>query len=83
MRMSAGEIIGKIGTTGRAHGAHVHFEVRVNGHAVDPKPYIGLAACPVGPKLPPVEEALAPDLTLDPGQAAPMAPDGTPGRRDR
>lgn len=60
--VSIGQIIGKIGTTGRAHGAHVHFEVRIGGHAVDPKPYLGLAACPVSPPLAPIEEARAPDL---------------------
>lgn len=60
--VSVGQIIGKIGTTGRAHGAHVHFEVRINGHAVDPKPYLGLGTCPVTPPLAPIEEARAPDL---------------------
>jgi hypothetical protein len=60
--VSVGQIIGKIGTTGRAHGAHVHFEVRVGGHAVDPKPYLGLTACPVAPPLAPIEEARAYDL---------------------
>ncbi len=58
--VSAGQIIGKIGTTGHAHGAHVHFEVRIDGHAVDPKPYLGMAVCPVAPELAPVEEARAP-----------------------
>ena len=43
--VQAGDEIGKVGTTGRAHGAHVHFEVRVGGRAIDPKPYLGLASC--------------------------------------
>jgi len=43
--VQAGEEIGKVGATGRAHGAHVHFEVRVGGRAIDPKPYLGLASC--------------------------------------
>ena len=58
--VAAGEVIGQIGTTGRAHGAHVHFEVRIDGQPVDPKPYLALASCPgVAPE--PLEEALAPD----------------------
>jgi|SRR5271166_3456876 len=58
--VSAGQVIGQIGATGRAHGAHVHFEVRINGHPVDPKPYLSLAACPAGSTLAPLEEARAP-----------------------
>jgi murein DD-endopeptidase MepM/ murein hydrolase activator NlpD len=44
-RVAIGEIIGAVGTTGNAHGAHLHFEVRVNGSAIDPRPMIEPAAC--------------------------------------
>jgi murein DD-endopeptidase MepM/ murein hydrolase activator NlpD len=44
--VDSGGLIGDIGTSGHAHGPHLHFEVRVDGKAVDPKPYLGLAASP-------------------------------------
>ncbi len=61
-----GEMIGRIGTSGLAHGAHLHFEVRRNGHAVDPKPFLALSNCPVR-QAPLVEEARAPDGDVRPG----------------
>jgi len=60
--VAAGEVIGQIGTSGNAHGAHVHFEVRIDGHPVDPKPYLSLAVCPATPPLAPLEEARTPSL---------------------
>lgn len=45
MTVTAGQVIGAIGTSGNAHGAHLHFEVRYGGRPVDPKPHIMLAEC--------------------------------------
>ena len=59
--VAAGEIIGKVGHTGHANGSHVHFEVRSNGHAVDPRPFLALAACTGVPAAEPIEQAKLPD----------------------
>jgi murein DD-endopeptidase MepM/ murein hydrolase activator NlpD len=39
-RVTAGEIIGRVGCTGSCTGPHVHFEVRVGGEPVDPMGYL-------------------------------------------
>jgi murein DD-endopeptidase MepM/ murein hydrolase activator NlpD len=36
-----GDEIGKLGSTGRSTGAHVHYEVRIKGKAVSPEKYLG------------------------------------------
>lgn len=35
-----GEVIGRIGSTGRSTGPHLHYETRVNGDAVDPQKFL-------------------------------------------
>ena len=39
-RVSAGEKLGVIGSTGKSTGVHLHFEIRKDGERVDPAPYI-------------------------------------------
>ncbi len=35
-RISAGDIVGKVGSTGRSTGPHLHYEVRRAGNTIDP-----------------------------------------------
>jgi murein DD-endopeptidase MepM/ murein hydrolase activator NlpD len=39
-QVAAGQVIGYVGCTGNCTGPHVHFEVRRNGRAEDPAPYL-------------------------------------------
>jgi murein DD-endopeptidase MepM/ murein hydrolase activator NlpD len=46
-RVGQGEAIAEVGASGNAHGSHLHFEVRRDGHPVDPTPYLRSGSVPL------------------------------------
>jgi len=42
--VAAGETVGRVGSTGRSTGPHLHYEVRIGGEATDPARFLRAAA---------------------------------------
>jgi murein DD-endopeptidase MepM/ murein hydrolase activator NlpD len=43
-----GQVVGRIGSTGRSTGPHLHYETRVDGEAVDPQKFLKAGAALFG-----------------------------------
>lgn len=65
--MEAGEKLGVVGRTGLSSGAHLFFEMILDGKPTDPSPYLGLAPCNGAP---PPTVAAAPAAKPDDGGVA-------------
>jgi murein DD-endopeptidase MepM/ murein hydrolase activator NlpD len=45
-RVAAGDIVGRVGSTGRVTGPHLHWALRVGGARVDPISAIAMIGAP-------------------------------------
>jgi murein DD-endopeptidase MepM/ murein hydrolase activator NlpD len=39
-QVKIGQVIGRLGSTGRSTGPHLHYETRIDGDAVDPQKFL-------------------------------------------
>jgi murein DD-endopeptidase MepM/ murein hydrolase activator NlpD len=47
-QVAPGAVIGRVGSTGRSTGPHLHYEVRIDGEAVDPQRFLKAATTLAG-----------------------------------
>jgi murein DD-endopeptidase MepM/ murein hydrolase activator NlpD len=52
-QVQAGDVIGFVGSTGRATGPHLHWSLYANGHSISPNQWVRLTPCgAAAPKAP-------------------------------
>lgn len=84
-RVSRGQILGRVGSTGWSTGPHLFFEVRRGGVALDPAPFFrgagGSPAAPASANAPGAPAAPSATANASGGPAAPSANANSPEHR--
>ena len=80
--VTQGQVIARAGATGRVTGAHLHFEYRVAGVAVDPLAHLGGAPRGEMPEAAPKESGAVHRSRFAAARSGGVAGDGLPGGED-